>query len=126
MFAKYLAKSLSTIEYKIIELGYFSASDKMSLGYIGDTDQVIIVTRVDGVDTTYGDAYIYDIRTDSFSLAEDIHPNQTSSFKPPLTNFVNDSEGKLIVGYDVDSTDLGGAGANKVRFTAWNEGEGKD
>ena len=102
----------------------FSASDKMSLGYIGDTDQVIIVPRVDGGSSSYGDAYIYDIRNDSFVLSEDIHPNQTSSFKPSLTNFVNDSEGKLIVGYDVDSTDLGGAGANKVHFTAWNEGEG--
>ena len=102
----------------------FSADGQMSLGYIGDTDQVIIISRVDGASSSYGDAYIYDIRTDSFSLAEDIHPNQTSSFKPSLTNFVNDSEGKLIVGYDVDSTDLGGAGANKVHVTAWNEGEG--
>jgi len=104
----------------------FSQVGKMSLGYIGDTDQVIIISRVDGGSSSYGDAYIYDIRTDSFSLAEDIHPNQTSTFKPPLTNFVNDSEGKLIVAYDTETTDLDDDGSpdNKVHFTAWNEGEG--
>jgi hypothetical protein len=101
----------------------FSSSDKMSLGYIGDTDQVIIVSRVDGGSSSYGDAYIYDIRSDSFVLSEDIHPNQSNIFKPPLTNFVNDSIGRLIVGYDVESTDLGGAGTDKVHFTVWNEGE---
>ena len=104
----------------------FSADGQMSLGYIGDTDQVIIISRVDGASSSYGDAYIYDIRTDSFSLAEDIHPNQTSTFKPPLTNFVNDSEGKLIVAYDTETTDLDDDDSpdNKVHFTAWNEGEG--
>tara|TARA_Y100000401_G_scaffold61793_1_gene49041 strand:- start:2625 stop:5699 length:3075 start_codon:yes stop_codon:yes gene_type:complete len=117
-------KKVTDGKIKDSEWKTFSASDKMSLGYIGDTDQVIIVPRVDGGSSSYGDAYIYDIRNDSFVLSEDIHPNQTSSFKPSLTNFVNDSEGKLIVGYDVDSTDLGGAGANKVHFTPWNEGEG--
>lgn len=98
----------------------FSDTDKMSLGYIGDTDQVIIMKRADVSE----DAYIYDLRSNSFTLSELIGPNSTSSFKPPLTNFVNDSIGRLIVGYDVESTDLGSAGANKIHFTKWEVSEG--
>ena len=113
-------KKVTDGKIKDSEWKTFSSSNTMSLGYIGDTDQVIIMKRADVSE----DAYIYDLRSDSFTLSELIGPNSTSSFKPPLTNFVNDSIGKLIVGYDVESTDLGSAGANKVHFTAWNEGEG--
>ena len=113
-------KKVTDGKIKDSEWKTFSSSDTMSLGYIGNTDQVIIMKRADVSE----DAYIYDLRSDSFTLSELIGPNSTSSFKPPLTNFVNDSIGKLIVGYDVESTDLGSAGANKVHFTAWNEGEG--
>jgi hypothetical protein len=98
----------------------FSDTDKMSLGYVGDTDQVIIMKRADVSE----DAYIYDLRSNSFTLSELIGPNSTSSFKPPLTNFVNDSIGRLITGYDVESTDLGSAGANKIHFTKWEVSEG--
>ena len=102
------------------EWSTFSILDTMSVGYIGDTDQVIIMNRVDNSE----DAYIYDLRTNSFVLAEDIGPNSQGSFDPPLTNFVNDSIGNLIVGYDVESTDLNSNGANKVHFTSWNGAEG--
>ena len=98
----------------------FSDTDKMSLGYVGDTDQVIIMKRADVSE----DAYIYDLRSNSFTLSELIGPNSTSSFNPPLTNFVNDSIGRLITGYDVESTDLGSAGANKIHFTKWEVSEG--
>tara|TARA_R100001082_G_scaffold17882_1_gene8899 strand:- start:5530 stop:8637 length:3108 start_codon:yes stop_codon:yes gene_type:complete len=98
----------------------FSATNKMSLGYVGDTDQVIIMRTVSNSE----EAYIYDIRSDSFVFAQDIGPNCSDSFEPPITNFVNDSTGKLIVAYDTESTNLGSAGANKVVLTNWALDEG--
>ena len=101
----------------------FSSGKQISTGYIGESNQVIILQDVDEA----RHAYIYDIRTSAFTYAEDIAPNSFNdsvtngaSFVPKLTNFINDSLGRLITLYDVQSTDLGGEGANGVIGTNYN------
>jgi len=96
---------------------------QLSLGYISDSNQVMIMQDVDQA----RHAYIYDIRTGSFTYAKDLAPNafndsitNGSSFVPVLTNFINDSSGRLITAYDVRSTDLAGEGSNVVLFTPYD------
>jgi hypothetical protein len=96
---------------------------QLSLGYISDSNQVMIIQDVD--QARHG--YIYDIRTGSFTYAKDLAPNafndsvtNGSSFIPVLTNFINDSSGRLITAYDVKSTDLAGEGNNVVIFTPYD------
>ena len=101
------------------EWSNFATLDKLSLGYNSKSDQVIIMQRVDNGEN----GYIYDLNLNSFVFCQEVAPNSTSSFNPPMTNFINDSSGNLIVAYDVEGTDLGGAGANKVHFTNWNGNE---
>lgn len=100
--------------------GASGAQHKMSVGYISDKNQVMVIQKVDAA--RHG--YIYDIKNQSFSYADDIAPNSFndtvdngSSFTPVLTNFINDSRGRLVVSYDVQSTNLGTEGANKVYTT---------
>ena len=96
---------------------------QLSLGYISDSNQVMIMQDVDQA----RHAYIYDIRTGSFTYAKDLAPNafndsitNGSSFVPVLTNFVNDSSGRLIVGYDVRSSELAGESNDSVIFTPYD------
>jgi len=96
---------------------------QLSLGYISDSNQVMIMQDVDQA----RHAYIYDIRTGSFTYAKDLAPNafndsitNGSSFVPVLTNFVNDSSGRLIVGYDVRSSELAGESNDSVVFTPYD------
>ena len=95
----------------------FCAHKKMVLGYEPKEDQVIIVDRADQA----LHAYVYNLKTNSFSYGKYLAPNSSGSFTPIITNFVNTSKGQLISAYDVQSTDLGGADANKVHITEWDE-----
>jgi len=100
----------------------FASGKQMSAGYIGKTNQALILQDVDA--GRHG--YIYDIRTDAIVYADDIAPNayndavtNGATFVPKLSNFFNDSLGRLITAYDVGSTDLGGEGANHVKVTPY-------
>jgi len=99
----------------------FLNNKQASLGYIANSNQVVVMQKV----TSSIDAYIYQIETDSFVFGDDISPNSSSSFVPNISNFVNDSLGNLLLAYDVQSTDLNGNGANKVHITKWDTGEGE-
>ena len=96
------------------------AQNQMSVGYISDKNQAIIIQKVNAA--RHG--YVYDIKNQAFSYADDIAPNSFNdtvtngaSFTPVLTNFINDSRGRLVTSYDVQATDLAGEGANKVYTT---------
>jgi hypothetical protein len=88
----------------------------MTLGYEPKEDQVIIIDRADS--SLHG--YVYNLKTNAFSYGKHIAPNSSGSFTPIITNFVNTSNGQLVVAYDVQSTDVGGAGNSKVHFTEWD------
>ena len=98
---------------------------RMTVGYIPVSNQALIIQ-----DTNAGrHGYIYDIRNDAITYADDIAPNayndtatNGASFTPTMSNFINDSRNRLVVAYDVASTDLGGEGANKVYLTYYKIG----
>jgi len=98
------------------EWATFCANKEMTLGYEPKEDQVIIIDRADS--SLHG--YVYNLKTNAFSYGKHIAPNASGSFTPIITNFVNTSNGQLVVAYDVQSTDVGGAGNNKVHFTEWD------
>tara|TARA_X000001388_G_scaffold343_1_gene536 strand:+ start:35 stop:3073 length:3039 start_codon:yes stop_codon:yes gene_type:complete len=93
----------------------FSNGKQLSVGYIGGSDQALIIQDVDSTQ----EAYLYDIRANAFTFADNIDPNSATLTEPPFTNFVNDSSGNLIMGYDVEGTSLGSTGTNDVHFTRW-------
>ncbi len=99
----------------------FLNNKQASLGYVTNSNQVIVMQKV----ASSADSYIYQIETDSFVFGDDISPNKSNSFTPDISNFVNDSLGNLLLAYDVKSTDLNGNGANKVHITKWNTEEGE-
>jgi len=98
------------------EWATFCANKEMTLGYEPKEDQVIIIDRADS--SLHG--YVYNLKTNAFSYGKHIAPNSSGSFTPIITNFVNTSNGQLVVGYDVQSTNLGAAGNGKVHFTEWD------
>ena len=119
------AKTRRVTEGKIDDVTWknFANGKQISTGYIGESNQIIILQDIDAA----RHAYIYDIRTNAFTYAEDIAPNSFndsvangSSFVPKLTNFINDSIGRLITLYDVGSTDLASEGANAVIPTVYD------
>jgi len=95
----------------------FCADKEMVLGYEPKEDQIIIVDKA----SVALHAYIYNLKTNSFSYGKYLAPNSSGSFTPTITNFVNTSKGQLISAYDVQSTDLASAGNNTIHFTEWDE-----
>jgi len=95
----------------------FCADKEMVLGYEPKEDQVIIVDKA----SVSLHAYVYNLKTNSFSYGKYLAPNSSGSFTPIITNFVNTSKGQLISAYDVQSTNLESANANTVHITEWDE-----
>ena len=98
----------------------FSSDNTIVVGYIPDIKQAIFIDRA----AVATNAFYYDLRYKSWYYGKDAGPNTKnaaltngSSFVPAISNMVNDSNGKLIVAYDVTGTDLSSAGTAKVHST---------
>ena len=96
-----------------------SGNHKVSVGYIADAKQAIFIDNV----ATARHAFYYDFRYKSWYYGNYSAPNSSGSFSPLVSNFVNNSEGKLIVAYDTQNTNLGDAGTGKVVFTGYRPEE---
>ena len=104
----------------------WSAFASPNVGYIAETKQVIFVDNVSNSEN----ALYYDLNYKSWYYGLNAAPNANNSgvtnggsFNPIMSNFVNSSDGKLIVAYDTQSTNLGDAGTNKVVLTSHQTAE---
>jgi hypothetical protein len=106
--------------YSSVNWSSFSSINKIIVGYIPDLKQAIFIDRPDSA----SHAFYYDFRYKSWYYGTNAAPNKNnsgvtngSSFTPIISNMVNDSNGKLLVAYDTQSTNLGDVGTNKVVVT---------
>ena len=106
--------------YSSVDWSSFSSINKIIVGYIPDLKQAIFIDRPDSA----SHAFYYDFRYKSWYYGTNAAPNKNnsgvtigSSFTPIISNMVNDSNGKLLVAYDTQSTNLGDVGTNKVVVT---------
>lgn len=98
--------------------------DSIAVGYIPKLKQAIFIDKVSDAAVEAENAYYYDLRYKSWYFGKDAAPNANNdgvtnggSFTPLVTNMVNTSDGRLLIAYDVQSTDLGGNGTGKVHIT---------
>ena len=99
--------------YSSTDWNGFSSNYTIVAGYIPELKQAIFIDKA----ATALHAFYYDFKYKSWYYGKHAAPNASGSFTPAISNFVNDSNGKLIVAYDTQGTDLGDAGAGKVVCT---------
>ena len=99
--------------YSSTDWNGFSSNYTIVAGYIPELKQAIFIDKA----ATALHAFYYDFRYKAWYYGKHAAPNASGSFTPAISNFVNDSTGKLIVAYDTKSTNLGDAGTNKVVCT---------